>query len=235
MVNFDDALVLVPEQVEGWVRKVIPESFDRSKFIREKVPAFPIEVIDEAITNAIIHRDYSIEGVKVQLEITPDKIVVKSPGKPIPPIELRNLQNFTATSISRNKTLALVFNLMRYMEESGVGMDTYKEMRDKYKLPLPLITYEDPNLIVTFPRTADAVRSLDKTEVLSELNDEELAGLDFIKTQGEVSRKEYEVHFSFERKKASNQLKRLKSLGLIDDNGKPSTSHDFRYVYKEGK
>jgi len=233
--SFDDALVLIPEQVEAWVKKVVPESFDRSKFIREKVPAFPIEVIDEAITNAIIHRDYSIEGVKVQLEITPEKIVVKSPGKPIPPIELKDLQNFTATSISRNKTLALVFNLMRYMEESGVGMDTYKGMRDKYKLPLPLITYEDPNLIVTFPRTADAVRSLDKTEMLSQLNDEELAGLDFVKTQGEVSRKEYEVHFGFERKKASNQLKRLKSLGLIDDNGKPSTSHDFRYVYKEGK
>lgn len=233
--SFDDALVFIPEQVEAWVKKVIPESFDRSKFIREKVPSFPIEVIDEAVTNAIIHRDYSIEGVKVQLEITPEKIVVKSPGKPIPPIELKDLQNFKATSISRNKTLTLVFNLMRYMEESGVGMDTYKGMRDKYKLPLPLITYEDPNLIVTSPRTADAVRSLDKTDVLSQLNDEELAGLDFVKTQGEVSKKEYETHFSFERRKASNQLKKLKSLGLIDDNGKPGTSHDFRYVFKEVK
>ena len=52
--SFDDALVLIPEQVEAWVKKVIPESFDRSKFIREKVPSFPIEVIDEAITNAIL-------------------------------------------------------------------------------------------------------------------------------------------------------------------------------------
>ncbi len=233
--SFDDALVLIPEQVEAWVKKVIPESFDHSKFIREKVPAFPIEVIDEAVINAIIHRDYSIEGAKVQLEITPEKIVVKSPGKQIPPIELKDLQNFTATSISRNKTLALVFNLMRYMEESGVGMDTYKEMRDKYKLPLPLITYENPNLVVTFPRSTDAVPSLDNTEVLTQLNDEELAGLDFIKTHREVSRKEYENHFGFERKKASNQLKKMKVLGLIGDNEKPGTSHEYRYVYKEGK
>lgn len=232
--SFDDALVLIPEQVEAWLKKVIPESFDRSKFIREKVPAFPIEVIDEAVINAIIHRDYSIEGAKVQLEITPEKIVVKSPGKPIPPIEVKDLQNFTATSISRNKTLALVFNLMRYMEESGVGMDTYKQMRNKYKLPLPIISFDEPNLIVTFPRTADAVRSLDKTDVLSQLNDEELAGLDFVKTKGEVSRKEYEIYFGFERKKAFNQLKKLKNLGLIDDNGKPNTSHDFGYIYKEG-
>jgi ATP-dependent DNA helicase RecG len=231
--SFDDALVLIPEQIEAWAKKVIPESFDRSKFIREKVPAFPIEVIDEAVINAIVHRDYSIEGVKVQVEITPDKIVVKSPGKPIPPIELKDLQNFSATSISRNKTLALVFNLMRYMEESGIGMDTYKEMRDKYKLPLPLITYEEPNLVVTFPRSSDAVRNLDNTELLSQLNDEELAGLDFIKTRGEVSRKDYEDHFGFERKKASNQLKKMKALDLIGDNGKPSTSHDYKYVFKE--
>lgn len=233
--SFDDALVFIPEQVEAWVKKVMPESFDRSKFIREKVPAFPIEVIDEAVINAIIHRDYSIEGAKVLLEITPEKVSVKSPGKPVPPIALSDLQNFSATSISRNKTLALVFNLMRLMEESGVGMDTYKEMRNKYKLPLPLISFDEPNLIVTFPRTADAVRSLDKTDVLSQLNDEELAGLDFVKTKGEISRKEYEVHFGFERKKAFNQLKKLKNLGLIDDNGKPGTSHDFRYIFKHEK
>jgi len=231
--SFDDALVLIPEKVETWAKKVIPESFDRSKFIREKVPAFPIEVIDEAVINAIIHRDYNIEGAKVQLEITHEKIVVKSPGKPIPPIELKDLQNFKATSISRNKTLALVFNLMRYMEESGVGMDTYKGMREKYKLPLPIITFEEPNLIVTFPRTADAVRSLDKTEVFSQLNDEELAGLDFVKTKGEVSRKEYEVHFGFNERKANRHLKKLLELGLVGDNGEKPASPNYKYLYRE--
>lgn len=230
--SFDDALVLIPDQVESWVKKVIPESFYRSKFIREKVPAFPIEVIDEAITNAIIHRDYSIEGVKVQLEITPDKIVVKSPGKPIPPIELKDLQNFTATSISRNKTLALVFNLMRYMEESGVGMDTYKEMRDKYKLPLPLITFEDPNLVVTFPRSSEAVRILDSTEVLSQLNDEELAGLDFVKTRVVVTKKEYSEHFKFPDKKAQRHLLKFKELGLVSLEGKGPSS-TYRIIINE--
>jgi len=222
--SFDDALVFIPERVEAWVRKVIPESFDRSKFVREKIPSFPIEVIDEAITNAIIHRDYSIEGAKVQLEITPERIVVKSPGKPIPPLELKDLQNFTATSISRNKTLALVFNLMRYMEETGIGMDTYKVMRDKYKLPLPLITYEDPNLVVTFPRSAEAVRSLDSTEVLSQLNDEELAGLDFVKTHLSVSKKEYSEHFKFPDKKSQRHLMKFKEFGLVSLEGKGPAS-----------
>jgi ATP-dependent DNA helicase RecG len=230
--SFDDALVMIPDQVEAWIKKVIPESFDRSSFTREKISFFPPVVIREAIVNAIVHRDYTFDSAKIQLEIYPEKIIVKSPGLPVYPNSLEKLQKFTAKSYSRNKKLTLVFNRMGLMEEAEFGMDTYRVMRDKYKLPLPIITYDEPDLIVTFPRSPDAVRSLDKTEVLSRLNDEELAGLDFVKTKGEISRKEYEDYFGFERKKASNQLKRLKSLGLIDDNGKPSTSHDFRYVYK---
>ena len=219
--SFDDALVLIPEKVEAWVKTVIPESFDRSSFGRSKIHSFPIEVIDEVLINAIIHRDYDIDGAKVQLEITPDKIVVKSPGKPVPPIKLEDLQNFTATSISRNKTLAYVFNLMGYMEEVGVGMDTYREMREKYNLPLPVITFEDPNLVVTFPlSTADAVRSLDSTEVLSQLNDEELAGLDWIKLQGETTSKAYAAHFDYSDKKAQRQLANLKASGFVSLSGR---------------
>jgi ATP-dependent DNA helicase RecG len=229
--SFDDALVLIPDEVEAWVKKVIPESFDRSKFKREKVPAFPVEVIREAIINAIIHRDYSIEGAKVQLEITPEKVIVRSPGSPIPPVTLEDLQNFKATSISRNKSLALIFNMMKYMEETGVGMDTYREMRDKYKLPLPIITYESPNLVVTFPRTPDAIRSLESKAGIENLNNEELAGLDFVKSRGKVSRKEYEDYFGFNERKANRHLKKLVALGLIGDNGKKPTSPNYRYVF----
>ena len=231
MESFDDALVLIPDQIEAWVKKVIPESFDRSSFTREKVPFFPPDVIREAIINAIVHRDYTIDGAKIQLEIYPDKIIVKSPGLPVYPNSLEKLQKFTAKSYSRNKKLALVFNRMGLMEESEFGMDTYREMRDKYKLPLPLITYDEPDLIVTFPRSAKAVRRLDTTEVLSQLNDEEIAGLDFVKTRGEVSRKEYEDHFSFNERKANRHLKKFVALGLIGDNGEKTTSPNYKYVY----
>jgi len=230
--SFNDALVFIPEQVESWVKKVLPESFDRSKFIREKVPAFPIEVIDEAITNAIIHRDYNIDGAKVLLEITPDKIVVKSPGSPIPPIELKDLQNFTATSISRNKTLAFVFNIMRYMEESGIGMDTYRSMRDKHKLPLPTISFENPNIVVTFPRNSDGVRELGENNSISKLNDEELEGYDFVKVQESVSKNEYAMHFNYSDKKAQRHLTKLKDLGFVVLEGKGRASV-YKIVYNQ--
>ena len=49
--SFDDAIILIPDQIENWLKKVLPESFDRSKFTREKVSSYPIAVIREAIIN----------------------------------------------------------------------------------------------------------------------------------------------------------------------------------------
>jgi ATP-dependent DNA helicase RecG len=40
--TFDDPLALIPDEVENWVIKVLPASFDRSKFRAEQVPNFPV-------------------------------------------------------------------------------------------------------------------------------------------------------------------------------------------------
>ncbi|MDY0014987.1 MAG: ATP-binding protein [Bacteroidales bacterium] len=229
--TFNDALVLIPDQIEEWLKKVLPASIDRSKFKAQQVPSFPVEVIREAVINALAHRNYAIDGAKIQLEVFPDRILVKSPGEPVPPITIKTLNNFTATSYSRNKKIAFIFNEMEYMEESAVGMDTFRSMRENHKLPLPIFEYDGINTVVTFPRTTEAVRNIDNTNVLSLLNDQELAGLDFVKAHVVVSRKEYEDHFGFERKKASNQLKKMKELGLIGDNGENPKSNNYRYVY----
>ena len=46
--------------------------------------------------NAIVHRDYTIEGARIMVDIDDEKIVVSSPGIPLSPIE--KLNNFTAPS-----------------------------------------------------------------------------------------------------------------------------------------
>lgn len=79
--------------------------------------SYPIPVIRKAVINAIVHRDYTIEGAKIQLDVLPDRIIVKSPGMPVYPITIEALKNFMATSYSRNKKLAFIFNEMGYMEE----------------------------------------------------------------------------------------------------------------------
>jgi len=226
--SFDDALVLIPDQVKEWVKKVIPESMDRSDFAREKVSHFPPDVIREAIINAIIHRDYSNKKAKVEVEITPEKIEIRSPGEPISPNTLKDLQNFTAISQTRNAELAYIFNIMRFMEETGVGMDTYRTMREKYDLPLPIISYKKPNLIVTFPRTIEASKEAYNYKGIATLNNEELLGYEFIKQEGKITRKDYEKRFGFETKKAERHLHNMVEGSLIQRKGSgPSTFYEI--------
>jgi len=228
--SFDDALLLVPDKVKEWAKKVIPESIDRSDFTREKISHFPPDVIREVIVNAIIHRDYSIRSAKVELEITPEKIEVRSPGEPVSPNTLKDLKNFTAISQTRNPELAYIFNIMRYMEETGVGMDTYRTMREKYNLPLPVITYKKPYLIVTFPRSMDSIKKAYPSEIINQLTDGQVKGLEWIKIKGEVSTREYSSKFNIGYKTAQRYLSKMKELGLIKDNGEDINSPNYKYV-----
>jgi len=228
--SFDDALVLIPDKVKEWAKKVIPGSIDRTNISREKVSQFPTDVIREVIINAIIHRDYDNRGAKIEMEITPEKIVVRSPGEPIPPNTLKDLQSFTAISQTRNPELAYIFNIMGFMEETGIGMDTYRSMRDKYDLPIPIVNYKKPNLIVSFPRTMGGVKELYSDKDLSQLSDDQIKGFEWIKTKEEVSTREYSSHFDIGYKTAQRHLAKIKELGLITDNGEDLNSPNYRYV-----
>jgi len=228
--SFDDAIVLIPDQVKEWVRKVLPESMDRSSYTNETVSHFPPDVIREAVINAIIHRDYEkYDGAKIQINITPEKIEVLSPGEPFYPNTLEDLQSFSAISYSRNKGIAYIFNLMRLMEETGVGMDTFRSMREKHNLPLPIISYKQPNLIVTFPRNLKGVK--DSSERLKGLNEDLLHAYEFVKLKQEVNRKEYEEFANISQKVAYDRLTKLKDQELIGDNGKSPGSKNFKYVF----
>ena len=228
--TFDGALVLVPDQVEEWLKKVMPASIDRSKFKAQQIPSFPVEVVREAVINAIAHRDYTIDGAKVQLEVYSDRIVVKSPGKPIPPITLEALKNFTANSFSRNKKLTFVFNEMGYMEESAIGMDTFRSLQEKYNLPLPIFEYDGINVVVTFPRTLEAIKNISSNKAFSHLTDAQLIGYEWIKSKGEASTREYSSHFDIGYKTAQRHLTKMRNLGLIGDNGKDTNSPNYKYV-----
>ena len=227
--TFDQPLVLIPDLVEEWLKKALPLSKDTSKFKRKDVPDFPIDVLREAIINAIVHRDYSIEGAKSSLEIDKDKIIVKSPGSPMPSITLEQLNTFKAPSISRNPIITYVFSLMDYVEEKGFGMKTLRSLNDKFKLPLPEYVLENPFLTLTFPRTLEAVKRVSHHTAIGELTEEELLGYEFVKSVNTITRKAYQTHFGWENdKKAERHLRKMCDLKLLIRKGSgPSTYYEI--------
>jgi predicted HTH transcriptional regulator len=94
-----------------------------------------------------------------------------------------------------------IFNLKRFMEESGVGMDTYRTMRKTYDLPVPIISYKKPNLIVTFPRTMEASKEAYSNKGISLLNNEELIGYEVIKKRGKLLERVTKRNLALKQKK----------------------------------
>ena len=84
---------------------------------------------------------------------------------------------------------------MRFMEESGVGMDTFRSLREKYNLPLPIIKYYKPYVIVTFPRTIEGIKMSYPVKDIDQLTEVQIKGFEWVKTAGEVSTREYSSQF----------------------------------------
>lgn len=231
--DFDQPLVMIPYDVENWLKKVLPSKISRSSFERKTNTEFPIEPLREAVINALVHRDYEIAGAKTYIEIDDNKIVVKSAGLPVDPITLDDVKQFRAPSLSRNPKITYVFNQMGLMEEAELGMETFRTVQEKHGLPLPEYTYHAPYLSLTFSRSIAAKRSTTSNKAIKELTNEELTGFEWIKSQKEISAKEYAKHFSYTARTASRHLSKMYGLGLLNTNGENVKSPSLRYSWKK--
>lgn len=222
--EFNKPIVLIPNLVEEWLKKALPLTIDRSGMEREETPAFPPVLVREAVVNALVHRDYDIAGAKCQLVVTEDTITVKSPGYPVSPIKLEDLQSFNAPALSRNPEIHFVFAQMNMAEERGLGMETWKTLPEKYGLPLPKYAFEDPYLVLTLYRSEKGVEHALDPEVLEALNENEKAGWLFLASKTEITMREYANHMRFKDRKAQRHLKRFEEFGLLERVGAGRTT-----------
>jgi len=89
---------------------------------RVEVPQFSPRAVFEAVVNAVVHRDYSMENAKIRLFIFDDRLELYSPGA-LPntlPIEaMRNRQ------VTRNETLASILRMLAVGDIAGAGDRQY--------------------------------------------------------------------------------------------------------------
>jgi ATP-dependent DNA helicase RecG len=225
--DFDEPMVLVPNLVEGWYNNKMPHTLSRDTSERKQTPTLPYEVIREAIVNALIHRDYDIKGAKCQLELSKDKIIVKSPGLPVYPITLEQMKSFTASQLSRNPRLHHIFNAMDLAEEKNFGMDTLKSIPTKYNLPIPKYSFEPPYLVLTIFLSKDGLIREYPADVLNSLIESELKGWEYILSKQSVTRSEYEQNLEIDDRTAQRHLNKFIDLGLIKREG---NSRATKYV-----
>lgn len=91
-----------------------------------QIEDFPELAVREAIGNALIHRDYRLDG-PVVVEHSPSVLVVTSPGPLVAGVTVDNI--LTHPSKPRNRILASAVRTLELAEEVGRGVDRmYREM-----------------------------------------------------------------------------------------------------------
>jgi ATP-dependent DNA helicase RecG len=227
--DFDGPMVLIPGEVEQWLSDKLPNTINRSHMKHESVPELPFELIREAVVNALVHRDYEIAGGKCQLIVTSDTVIVKSPGGPLPPITLDQLQSFSAPMLSRNPELHYVFSQMALAEERGLGMQTLRSLAEELRLPLPKYAMDDPYLVLTLYRSAAGAALSLTPNVLESLSKAERAGWLWLATKESTTSAEYAQAMGVPNRTALNHLKRFTALSLLQKTGSgPKTKYRVR-------
>ena len=113
------SLLQIIEKLEGIFSSPLnPEEEIPVGLFRLRIPAFPLEVVREAVLNAVTHRDYSQPG-EVLVRHSTHELAVTSPGGFIGGITLRNILRHEP--VARNRTLANAFLKLRLVESAGTG------------------------------------------------------------------------------------------------------------------
>ena len=93
---------------------------------RLEVADFSTKVFQEALLNALSHRDYQQQGA-VYVKHYSDKVIIENPGGFLDGITADNI--ITHPSSPRNKLIAETLQNLRYVQRTGQGVDIiYKEM-----------------------------------------------------------------------------------------------------------
>lgn len=213
--DFNYPMVLIPDKVKEWLTNKLPNIIDRSQMIKQKRPAIPNEVVREAVVNALVHRDYDIDGAKCHISVTEHAITIESPGLPPYPITLEQMQSFNAPMLSRNPRLHYVFAQMNLAEERGLGLKTFKSTADRLHLPLPRYSFNDPYLDLTFYRSMEGATLSLPSEVLDSLNRDERTGLQFLATKTVTTKSEYASHMNLLPHTAQRHLSKFVEKGLV--------------------
>jgi len=127
-------------------------------FKRIDIPEYSLEVLREAVINAVVHRDYSKRGESVRVFCYPDRVEIHSPGLLLPGITVEQMERGEVQSKLRNPTLAnLLKEIPGYMERLGSGIRFMLDETKRMGLPGPQFR-EMSEFLVTF-RKAPALMS----------------------------------------------------------------------------
>lgn len=114
---------------------------------------FPYEAVEEALSNAIYHKNYEL-GSPIEVQIWPDKIEILSYPGPVPPVnaEILKSQRRIVAREYRNRRIGDFLKELHLTEGRGTGFPTIYDTMAENGSPAPLFETDELNyVLVTLP------------------------------------------------------------------------------------
>jgi len=151
-----ETLAFDPITIEGCVYDQIKEAVRKTKEVVEKMKTlgeagfegvtYPDETLHEIITNAILHRDYSI-AADVHVRVYDNRVEIESPGRLPGHI---TLENILSEQSARNPKIVRLINKFPDPpnKDVGEGLNTAFEAMKKLRLKEPVIEQREHSVVV---------------------------------------------------------------------------------------
>ncbi|MGJ1518499.1 RNA-binding domain-containing protein [Sphingobacterium siyangense] len=197
----EDNLFEAFDQVSEYFTKRLPmlSEFKDSNWNRRDNEKYPVDALDEAIVNAMVHRDYGDAAGDITINIFHGKIEIINSGE-IPADILNGKSTIKAHhSVLRNPTIAHMFYLRGKMEKLGRGLALIKERFKERKLPTPEWTTQSGYTKLTLFGEHEKI----------ELNERMKMFLDKLKVGAEFTSTEYLSDFGIAERTARKDISAL--------------------------
>lgn len=139
--EYSGSLISLLNDAESFIMNNTKTIWKKLSNSRLELPEYVHRSYFEALVNALIHRDYLINGSEVHVDIFDDRMEIYSPGG-MPDgtvIQDRNIQ--AIPSMRRNPVIADIFARLGYMERSGSGLG---KIRSSYEVSANFETGKEP-------------------------------------------------------------------------------------------
>ena len=180
----------------------------------------------KAMVNHFIHRDYTVMGSEVHLDIYDDRLIVTSPGGMYNGMLIQDLDIKDVSSERRNPILANVMSQLDYMEKRGSGLTRIcneTKTLDGYKDELKPVFKSTPTQFQAIifassdiPNVGDHDGDMSETK----LTERQQKILNLIKESPTITGRQMSETLTVSQRTIERDLSALQKLGVLKHEGK---------------
>ena len=224
--EFTGNVLMLLREAMNFVKSNTKKGWEKLPNGRKNKPEYAERAVLEAMVNHFIHRDYTVMGSEVHLDIYDDRLAITSPGGMYNGMLIQDLDIKDVSSERRNPILANVMAQLDYMEKRGSGLTRIcneTKALEGYKDELKPVFKSTPTQFQTIIfATSDTQNVGDSDGDVSEtkLTERQQKILNLIKESPTITGKQMSETLSVSQRTIERDLSTLKKFGALKHEGK---------------